>query len=939
MAEADDGVWGWTHADDAPPREAFHVESIVDPFTLETVVGMVRHPGRPYVVRRADPDLTLDAQCRAIGLAYLDALQQVLALPAGQWIHPRIRDALGQPRKEGACSFGWLPVTELAGTEPIRRPVASFWVERRDPRGEPVGPQLLVLLAGSVDTAHQLQAGSDMGLRIVMHVHADAVHIHGVTLAGLSSPRALEVVPDLRPGDRSNFDLVDGARDAIRCGLDCGGVWVGNIEKCGSADVPPNRLIATGFALRWPRAAGARRPVKRPARALTFDFRVELAVDPESGAVQLVQIHRDFVMGAGASTAGAATASKTLNCFVQDAASRGGPGPDGDDSEDGADDTPDLPYLRDPRRSLGRRRVSLSDEELAAFRDPVDAELAWGELLKFNDAGVDFFEARAASERRTDRLGGATVAASQGVVTAGDTSPPVRSDQQAVNDAHLRAAELFERMRAYGIDATAYFRFARLPVVHRVRPAMRWAPDGELPAAEVRPFLGDPDGLGTRPEPRDPLQLLVNYGSADPVHRRKLPLLPGGTVAEPGPGRRKAQYLSVASDPRWAWHEFGHVLNFASTGELEFPFAHSAGDALAAIVADPISRLAAGDDPDARMRHVTYPWIEVPGRSHGRSARHGYAWCGCRNLTRLNFTASLERYHHSYFGEQLMSSSLFRLYRSLGGDTRTAGASGADDAPDEAVRLAASDYCVYLIMRGIALLGPDTLAPARTPDQFVSALIEADLGTGAWHLSASWPFNRDARTVRRHGGRVHKVIRWAFEQQGLYATPDPRATAEGPGLPPPVDVYIADRRGEGGGAGDGGYAPVPLRHADADQPWHAHGDGVRRAKGRVQVRVNNRGAKRAAAVGVRAWWTASDPAAKTISWRPFGTVPRQSVAAGDGVDFQLPLPAAAGARPWVLVSAEAPADASNLTGDAPPSSWDEVLELVAHDNNLALARL
>lgn len=939
MADAEDGTWGWTANGRPPLREAFHVEHIVDPFTGQDVVGMVRHAGWPYVVRRADPNLTLDGQCRSIGLAYLDALQAALDLPVEQWIHPDILAALGEPRPAQECRFGWLPITELDASGSIRRPVASFWVERHDAQGDALMPHLLVLVAGSVDTTHQLQVGSDMGLRIVVHVSDDEVRIHGVTIAGLSSNRALEVVPGLRQGDRSHFDLVGDARDAIGRGLDCGGVWVANIEKALATDAPPNRFIATGYALRWPKAAAAGKPTKRPARALTYDFRVELAVDPDSRAVQLVQIHRDFVIGAGATDGTSAadatgTSSRTLHCFVQDAASRGLSEP-----ADAAGE-PELPYLRSSRRSLARRRATLSDDELSRFRDPVDAELAWGELLKFNDAGGDFFEARAASSRRTARLGGSTVASSAGVVTAGDPSPPVRSDQQAVNDAHLRAAELFERMRAYGIDARAYFRFARLPLVQRVRPAMRWAPDGELPSAEVRPFLGDLDGAGSRPDPRGPLQLLVNYGSADPVHRHKLPLIRGEQGEAPGPGRRKAQYLSVASDPRWAWHEFGHVLNFAATGELEFPFAHSAGDALAAIVADPISRLADGDDPEARIRHATYPWIEVPGRSHGRSATHSYAWCGCRNLARLNFTASLERYHHSYFGEQLMSSSLFRLYRSLGGDTRRPGATARQDEPDEAVRLSASDYCVYLIMRGIALLGPDTLAPARTADQFVSALIDADLGTGDWDISASWPFNRDSRRVQRRGGRVHKVIRWAFEQQGLYATPDPRTTAEGPGLPPQVDVYIADRRGDNGSAGDGGYKPVPLRHAEADQPWHAHGDWVRRTKGRLCVRVANRGAKLAVRARVQAWWAQAGVGGETVDWiRLASGAARQDIPAGGNVEFSFPFRVEAGARPWVLVSAHAPADGANLTGDAPPSSWAEVLELVAHDNNLALARL
>lgn len=921
----------WDSESSPPPRDAFHVETIVDPFTLRDVVGAVRHPGWPYVVRSGDPTLSVDEQCCQIGLAYLDAVQAALALPADLWLHPRIREALKAPRVPGQCGFGWLPITVLDARSQgdIRRPLGSFWVERNTEAEGAVMPRLLVLLAGSVDTQHQLQTGGDMGLRIVMQVDRDKaeIRIHGVTLAGLTNSRALDVIPELCLGEKTRFKLVDDVRKEIGRGLDCGdAVWVANLEKADAS----GHLIATGYALRWPRAARGR-AVKRPARALTYDFRVELAVDAASTAVQMVQIHRDLVIGAGM----ADTASRTLSCFVQDAASKVMP-----PSADGAD----LPYLRSTSDSLARRRTTLSDEELGVFRDDVAAELVQGQhgdLLKFADADhVALFEVRAASARSAGRLGGCTVASEGEVVTPGAAgASPVRSDQQAAIDAHLRAAELFERMRAYGVNARDYFRFASLPLVHRTRPAMRWAPDGELPSAEVRPFLGDLNGTGPWSSPSEPLQLLVNYGSADPVHRHKLPLVQGVNGAAPAHGRRKAQYLSVASDPRWAWHEFGHVLNFASTGELEFPFAHSAGDALAAIVADPISRLAAGADPDAAIRHVTYPWVEVPGRSHGRSSLGSYAWCGCRNLTRLDFTGSLERYHHSYFGEQLMSSSLFRLYRSLGGDTRDPDASPAPAADDELTRLSASDYCVYLIMHGISLLGPDTLAPARTADQFVGALIDADLGTGIWNVEAAWPFNREARSVRRQGGRVHKVIRWAFEQQGLYATDDPRDTAEGPGKPPRVDVFIADRRGPGGSAGDGGYAPVPLR-AGTDERWHAHGDWIRRAGAQLIVRVGNRGSQPAADTTVQWWWTSDTPSADRVRWVAAKTAVRpQSVAGGGDVEFRLPRPASAAKAAWVLVSVHAPADPPNLTADVPPSTWAEVLELVVHDNNLALSAL
>ncbi|MBI3349589.1 MAG: hypothetical protein HY020_20565 [Burkholderiales bacterium] len=939
----------------------------MDPFTLKEVVGMVRHPARPWEAQLPRPLSKMrDADWQSLGRDYLDALKAALRPRDQEWIHADIRSALGRRRIKQQRSFGWLPITwHGAPPDPapagVRQPLGSFWVDRED-EGKQLMPRLLVLLAGSVVTEHQLQMGSDMGLRIVFHVHAGRVSAHGLTMSGLSTDRALKVVPEPWPRKARIYSLVEQVRDKVGKALDCGrSVWVGNLEKVQEGAMPTTstsneRLIATGFALRWRRTraqavaqARARPGTKAghlaktpprwaaPTRARIYDFRVELDLDRATGDLSVVQVHRDFYVNSGAAPpAVPVDRPRRLRAFVQDAASKGSPG------------------------TLSERRCTLSDGDLDKFRDDIEAELPLDKALRFSDVGSGaLFEMRGAT-REGNLLGGTTVArnkagvvkarppelspAAQGSAPGQGVSlgePALRSDEQASVDAHLRSAELFGRMLAYGINPHAYVRFAKLPLVQRARPEMRWAPDGELPNAEVRPFLGDAEAdeasKSPLPKARDPLQLLVKYGSADPVHRRKLPFVKSAQGHGRGDGRLKSQYLSVACDPRWAWHEFGHVLAFASTGELEFPFAHSPGDGLAAIAADPISGLATADDPDAEIRHVTFPWIEVPGRSHGRSATRGYGWCGCRNLTRLDFTASLERYHHNYFGEQILSSSLFRLYRSLGGDTRGADGTATED---EAMRLSASDYCIYLIMRGVSLLGPDSVAPARTPDQFVSALIEADLGTGDWQVTATWPFNRDERYMSRRGGRVHKVIRWAFEQQGLYATDDPTTTSEEVGRPPAVDVFIDDRAGRGGG-----YDPLALRHGiDDPEPWHASDDGLRRQGGKLIVRVGNRGHRTARQTRLRLWWAPSPPDATVhdaVAWRELPAVATpHNILGGAAATYKLAAPVADTARVWVLVSADAPADPSNLADKVPPpSSWPELLELVAHDNNLALAKL
>lgn len=977
---------GFAPRDGAPPAAAFHVEKIVDPFTLKQVVGMVRHPGRPWVEPMPKAGFT-DDDFRRIGRTYLEALQQVAEIPSHEWIHPDVFAELTRKRAGKPCSFWWLPINGTSTPSDSadrldRKPLSSFWVDREvgKRKAKKAMPRLLVLLAGSVVSLHQLQTGSDVGLRIVLQVHADHVRIHGVTLSGLTTRRPLDVIPDRLEGDRDIYGLVNKVRQEVGDALDCGkSVWVGNLEyvlPAGVEAVDMNavrhaRLMATGFALRWrqsraqakalarPKAHGtAQGASDSPMRARTYDFRVELELDRVMEKVRVVQVHRDFYVSSGAA---GTTTSKRVRAFVQDAASKGSP------------------------ETLSKRRSTLRDVDLDEYRDDILARLPSDEALRFSEVGSGaLFEMRGAT-RESSLLGGSTVARNKaGIVlitppqpqtspsqvqASGaayskpksqgrrgvpiESEPELRSDAQGAIDAHLRGAELFARMLAYGIEPRAYFRFAKLPLVQRVRPEMRWAPDGELPNAEVRPFMGAAEASLVsklpQPKPRDPLQLLVKYGSADPIHRRKLPFVTSTNGRGRADGRVKSQYLSVACDPRWAWHEFGHVLAFASTGELEFPFAHSAGDGLAAIAADPISRLATARDPEAEVRHLTFPWIEVPGRSHGRLAARGYGWCGCRNLTRLDFTASLERYHHNYFGEQILSSSLFRLYRCLGGDTRAQADDPKDDVAtlpepnpqDEEMRLSASDYCIYLIMRGISLLGPDSVAPGRTPDQFVSALIEADLGTGAWNVTATWPFNRDQRSMKRHGGRVHKVIRWAFEQQGLYATNNPTATSEEMGVPPSVDVFIADR-----GRRDGGYAPIPLRSDGSN--WHAEPTSLRREGRSLIVKVQNRGDQPAEQTGLRAWWapvtapkTAEKAVEQRLKWIPVksSAVPCD-IGGRDGATMTLDLPDAVSAPAWVLVSVDAPADPSNLPrGVKPPSSWPELLELVAHDNNLALAKV
>ena len=133
--------------------------------------------------------------------------------------------------------------------------------------------------------------------------------------------------------------------------------------------------------------------------------------------------------------------------------------------------------------------------------------------------------------------------------------------------------------------------------------------------------------------------------------------------------------------------------------------------------------------------------------------------------------------------------------------------------------------------------------------------------------TAMHPAHADPAAAPRVGGCAHKVIRWAFEAQGMYPE-RPGELREAPGLPPCVDIYIKDRRPETetlGSAtvthGPGAYVPVSLdwgrvgdRSPGGESPgWFAHDGAIRQTNGGVEVTVANRGAEVAHGVVVDVW--------------------------------------------------------------------------------------
>ena len=374
----------------------------------------------------------------------------------------------------------------------------------------------------------------------------------------------------------------------------------------------------------------------------------------------------------------------------------------------------------------------------------------------------------------------------------------VRSDEFAAINAFLRGFEFFGRLGLLWTPLhprTCASPSCRFPIRYHggVVPG---GGDGRIVNAQVRWYPSPrPTTFPAPLEMRLALaDLACNEGRVSRIRRANIPSVKKVPRAP----------LSMAAYRRWCWHEFGHVLLAGATNSLELHFAHSVGDALSAVLSDPGSALAL----EPGWRGVTYPWQSLPGRRHDREARDGWSWSGTLGRPSRAF-AGVAGHHDlpqgGYASEQLMSSSLFRLYRCLGGD-----AMAANGTPDMARRIMAAEYTSYLIMCGVGLMGNSTAQAIVDVEKFVETLQGADKSIPQLAILAA----------KRHGGMAHKPLRWAFEQQGAFATASvPPYAHNAPGNPPDVDVYIRSRRP----GSKGGYEPVTFqdnaRLADATSLW------------------------------------------------------------------------------------------------------------------------
>jgi hypothetical protein len=360
--------------------------------------------------------------------------------------------------------------------------------------------------------------------------------------------------------------------------------------------------------------------------------------------------------------------------------------------------------------------------------------------------------------------------------------------------------------------------------------------------------------------------------------------------------------IGMAGDWRIALHELlGHGVLYNHIGNARFKFAHSAGDSFAAILNDPGSK--------AKDRFDTFPWIVgVEPRRHDRTAGDGWGWNGKIGLN--PFDDTLDGF--GYRNEQILSSTMFRFYRAIGGD-----ASALADK-----RLAARMTCHLLL----AAIGALTVATSPTnAAHFAAAMSKAD--------RADWP------AAGISGGAYHKVIRWAFEKQGLYQDASEPVPNNKEGVPPPVDIYIEDGRHGEYRYQSNYWSCQAIWNRCRDDRGTAHETPQSGVTNYAYVKIKNRGSQKATKVVVRTYHA---PVSAKLSfpgdWQPMQTAQRAAADVPPHSSAEVlvgPFAWVPGARQEAMLMIVAAAgDSSNVdnftAADSIPN-W----RLIPNDNNIA----
>lgn len=836
----------------------------------------LRHPTYPAEATCAENDV---ATLRKIVAKYLTKVRKRLDLPD-----------LFVADDDFKVFMGWLDLpADDSGVDPRE----SVWVSRyKDPinRAGLIDRSIVFAAAESWqvnDSAGVL--GSRRGLRVVTHVAPQGgatwkVRITSVACS-IGLPEALASHATLAAETTNFYSAVFNpasflsfkAQVANAIGVDPGVLAIDGVHAGADGSTTSGVIYATEA-----QAAGA---PPGHGHALTLRF----GLTPGGGIDGRPTVERSAL------TAHAVTA----NLFVQDPASRVGLG------------------------KLIESRPNRSPERLNAFKY---ANVELDGLVPANpvmlaDSWVDVRQSELATPAGNP---GVTVGVRPATVTH-----PRRDDFAALSGyQHTRARfdqlklvrSLFNTIVAFGLSPNAFFRFAIAPLQVRHRSPITPGPgkDGKTINAQVD---FDP-----------PICSLIAEGKPFTNADRR-PVLVRFALADLKRSTSRRQPLGLASDPRWSWHEYCHVLLAAQTGKLELHFAHSAGDALAAIVSDPSSKLSTRE----YTRGYTFPWVYLH-RRHDRAVNRGWGWNGPRHRQDRFPADDCRCRFKGYDSEQILSTSLFRLYRALGGDTVDIGGN-----PDRAARHRAADYAVYLILRTIKGMPAFNVGGMQTPDQFATGLIDSDIAT--------LPYTGPGPLNGRVGGWAHKVVRWAFEAQGLYAA-NPAAVAYSPGLPPPVDIFIDDNRPSSEGTYTrGGYMPVSLDWNSAlPRRWHASASAIKIVGNHIWVEVGNRGQTAANGVKVSVYFIAWPV---TASAPPeWGPMTGWAKIADSGLASVPPWPGPAlsfgpfatpartpGKRLWILAIADCPADVANpnSTTVLPCAQYKvSIVDLVAGDNNLGL---
>lgn len=350
-----------------------------------------------------------------------------------------------------------------------------------------------------------------------------------------------------------------------------------------------------------------------------------------------------------------------------------------------------------------------------------------------------------------------------------------RTNEFAAVNAYYHTNNFFDVVEDLGFTLTDYFDGTTFPV-HVDHRASLFAVDG----VEINAFCGGDGPGGTSGDGIG----LVGYCLSDDTN---VPA-DADTVNNP---------LGRSVDKWVHWHELGghgilwdHVNSgfFALVGDAYF--AHSAGDTLAAFQNDPESAIREDELPE-RFQYAPFrTWPPGSERWFNRTVAAGWGWGGSQD-------------DGDYKTEQIIATTLFRVYQSLGGD--------ADELNK---RKHASRVATYLVLNAVGHCSP--MDNPDSAEALYNKLVLAD--------ADDWTSEGYA------GGAYNKVIRWSFEKQDLWN-----------GDPPDVDLYIDDGRG-----GEYPYQPVfwhnqSVWNRQDDDDSEGHQNAIEDADNFAYVKVKNRG--------------------------------------------------------------------------------------------------